>query len=75
MRTKILLLVSVQLLLFSTFLHAQVATNTGSIYGKVLDEKGGPLPGVNNQLDYAYGGRFGIRPFSEWYIKVSSYAY
>jgi hypothetical protein len=45
------------LLLFATFLFicgsvvAQVATKTGSIYGKILDDKGAPLPGVNVTLE------------------------
>lgn len=30
---------------------AQVATRTGSVYGRVLDEKGAPLPGVNITLE------------------------
>ncbi|HSE42309.1 MAG TPA: TonB-dependent receptor [Acidobacteriota bacterium] len=30
------------------------------------------LPFLDNQT-YAFSGRFGIRPFSEWYLKISGY--
>ena len=36
------------LILLSSVCFGQVATKTGSIYGKVLDEKRSPLPGVDN---------------------------
>ena len=36
---------------FSVGIHAQVATNTGSIYGKVVDEKRNPLSGVSVNLN------------------------
>src|SRR5262245_21942536 len=31
--------------------YAQIATKTGSIYGKAVDDKGAPLPGVNITLE------------------------
>lgn len=37
--------------LITVSLTAQVATNTGNIYGKVVDERSVPLPGVNVQLE------------------------
>jgi hypothetical protein len=50
MRNKILLLFAA-LLLITGSVFAQVATKTGSIYGKILDDKGAPLPGVNVTLE------------------------
>jgi hypothetical protein len=50
MRNKFLLLFATFLLLCGTVI-AQVATKTGSIYGKILDDKGAPLPGVNVTLE------------------------
>ena len=50
MRNKFLLLFAKFLLLCGTVI-AQVATKTGIIYGKILDDKGAPLPGVNITLE------------------------
>src|SRR5262245_65093493 len=53
MKTKWFLLMAVALLVvaFTFPVSAQVATKTGSIYGKVLDDKGAPLPGVGVTLE------------------------
>ncbi|MCI0416713.1 carboxypeptidase-like regulatory domain-containing protein, partial [bacterium] len=53
MKTKWFLLVAIALFVavFSLPASAQVATKTGSIYGKVLDDKGAPLPGVTVTLE------------------------
>jgi hypothetical protein len=45
------LLVSFVILFFCLTSNAQVSTNTGSIYGKVLDEQTLALPGVSVQLE------------------------
>src|SRR5262245_65006136 len=34
-----------------TTAHAQVSMKTGSIYGKVVDDQGAPLPGVNITIE------------------------
>ena len=52
MKTKLISLIS--LILFAAIampVFAQVATKTGSIYGKVVDDKGAPLPGVGITLE------------------------
>ena len=46
MRNKILLALVVGILAFTLPVFAQVSTKTGSIYGKTVDDKGAPLPGV-----------------------------
>jgi len=46
MSRKLFLVVALGLMVVSTTAFSQVATRSGSIYGKVLDEDGGPLPGV-----------------------------
>lgn len=53
MKTKWFLLMAVALLfvVFSFPTSAQIATKTGSIYGKVLDDKAAPLPGVTVTLE------------------------
>ena len=47
MRNKILLALVVGILAFTVPVFSQVATKTGSIYGKTVDDKGAPLPGVS----------------------------
>jgi len=51
MRNKLLLSLVVGILAFTLPVFAQVATKTGSIYGKVIDDKGAPLPGVSITLE------------------------
>ncbi|MCI0617424.1 TonB-dependent receptor, partial [bacterium] len=51
MRNKILLALVVGILAFTIPVFSQVATKTGSIYGKTIDDKGGPLPGVSITLE------------------------
>jgi hypothetical protein len=51
MRNKVLLAFVAGLLAFTIPVFAQVATRTGSIYGKVVDDKGAPLPGVSITLE------------------------
>lgn len=46
MSTKVLLYLVLGVFIFSLPVFAQVALKTGSIYGKVIDDKGAPLPGV-----------------------------
>ncbi|MCI0444028.1 carboxypeptidase-like regulatory domain-containing protein, partial [bacterium] len=50
MSTKVLLYLVLSVFIFSLPVFAQVATKTGSIYGKVIDDKGAPLPGVTVTL-------------------------
>ncbi len=50
MRNK-LLLALVLVLAFTIPVFAQVSMKTGSIYGKTIDDKGGPLPGVSITLE------------------------
>ena len=50
MRNKILLALVVALA-FTVPVFSQVATKTGSIYGKTVDDKGAPLPGVSITLE------------------------
>ncbi|HSE42519.1 MAG TPA: TonB-dependent receptor [Acidobacteriota bacterium] len=50
MRNKILLALVVALA-FTVPVFAQVALKTGSIYGKTVDDKGAPLPGVSITLE------------------------
>jgi hypothetical protein len=50
MRNKVLLTLVV-VLAFTLPVFSQVATKTGSIYGKVIDDKGSPLPGVSITLE------------------------
>jgi hypothetical protein len=50
MRNKILLALVVALA-FTVPVFAQVALKTGSIYGKTVDDKGAPLPGVGITLE------------------------
>jgi hypothetical protein len=51
MRNRILLLLVVGVLAFTIPVFGQVSTKTGSIYGKVVDDKGAPLPGVGITLE------------------------
>src|SRR5262245_42187175 len=51
MHEKQILLLFAGLLFCAGMVVAQVATRTGSIYGKVLDDKGAVLPGVNVTLE------------------------
>lgn len=51
MYKKYLLFSVLVLLLCSVPSFSQIATKTGSIYGKVLDDKGAPLPGVTITLE------------------------
>lgn len=51
MRNRILLALVVGILAFTLPVFSQVATKTGSIYGKVVDDKGAPLPGVSITLE------------------------
>lgn len=51
MKNKALLSLAVALLVFALPSFAQVALKTGSIYGKIADDKGVPLPGVGITLE------------------------
>jgi hypothetical protein len=51
MMKKALLLLLAGLLITTGSVFAQVATRTGSIYGRVIDDKGAPLPGVTVTLE------------------------
>jgi hypothetical protein len=51
MRNKLLLALVVGILAFTIPAFSQVATKTGSIYGKTIDDKGAPLPGVSVTLE------------------------
>ncbi len=51
MRNKILLALVVGILAFTLPVFAQIALKTGSIYGKTVDDKGAPLPGVSLTLE------------------------
>src|SRR5262245_48345012 len=51
MRNKVLLALVVGILAFTLPVFSQVATKTGSIYGKIVDDKGAPLPGVSITLE------------------------
>jgi hypothetical protein len=51
MSTKVLLYVVLSVFIFSLPVFSQVATRTGSIYGKIVDDKGAPLPGVTVTLE------------------------
>src|SRR5262245_39197004 len=51
MRNKVLLALVVGILAFTLPAFAQVGTKSGSIYGKVVDDKGAPLPGVGITLE------------------------
>ncbi len=51
MRNKLLLALVVGILAFTLPAFSQVSTKTGSIYGKTLDDKGAPLPGVSVTLE------------------------
>lgn len=51
MRNKVLLALVVGILAFTIPVFSQVATKTGSIYGKVIDDKGAALPGVGITLE------------------------
>ena len=51
MRNKILLALVVGILAFTLPVFSQVSTKTGSIYGKTVDDKGAPLPGVSITLE------------------------
>jgi hypothetical protein len=51
MRNKILLALVVGILAFTLPVFSQVGTKTGSIYGKAVDDKGAPLPGVSITLE------------------------
>ena len=51
MRNRFLYFLVVGLLAFHFSAFAQVAVRTGAIYGKVVDQNGAPLPGVNISLE------------------------
>ncbi|MCI0416639.1 carboxypeptidase-like regulatory domain-containing protein, partial [bacterium] len=53
MRSKLLLMLVAGLFVFAftSPASAQVATKAGSIFGKVTDDKGAPLPGVSITLE------------------------
>jgi len=51
MKFKYLLLLAACVLAFVSPAFSQVGTKTGSIYGKVVDDKGAPLPGVSVTLE------------------------
>jgi hypothetical protein len=51
MRNKLLLAFAVGILAFTIPAFSQVSTKTGSVYGKVIDDKGAPLPGVAVTLE------------------------
>ena len=51
MRNKILLALVVGIIAFTLPVFSQVSTKTGSIYGKTVDDKGAPLPGVSITLE------------------------
>src|SRR5262245_62581739 len=52
MKTKLLFMVVVVFALAFAFpVYSQIATKTGSIYGKTIDDKGTPLPGVTITLE------------------------
>ena len=51
MKFKYLFLIVAALALVTAPVFAQVATKTGSVYGKVLDDKKNPLPGVTVTLE------------------------
>jgi len=51
MRNKVLLSLVVGILAFTLPVFAQIGQKTGSIYGKVVDDKGAPLPGVGITLE------------------------
>lgn len=51
MKNKLLLFLVVGIFAFTIPVSAQIATKTGSIFGKVLDDKNTPLPGVNVTLE------------------------
>src|SRR5678815_4111184 len=51
MRNKILLALVVGILAFTLPVFSQVSMKTGSIYGKTVDDKGAPLPGVSITLE------------------------
>ncbi len=50
---RLFLSLTIGILFLSGFVAAQVATKTGSIYGKVTDDNGDPLPGVTLTLESA----------------------
>ena len=51
MKNKALLALVVGVLAFTLPAFAQIALKTGSIYGKIVDDKGAPLPGVSITLE------------------------
>jgi hypothetical protein len=51
MKLKLFLVAFALLALAVAPVMAQVSTRAGSVYGKVVDEKGAPLPGVNVTLE------------------------
>lgn len=51
MKVKMWWCAAIVVLLIAASLQAQTAFNTGSIYGKVIDDSGQPLPGVNVTLE------------------------
>lgn len=51
MRNKLASIFGIGILFIAIPLLAQVATKTGSIYGRVVDDKGSPLPGVSVTLE------------------------
>ena len=51
MRNKLFLCLVVGILAYTFPVLAQVSIRTGSVYGKVIDDKGAPLPGVAITLE------------------------
>ncbi|MCI0417216.1 TonB-dependent receptor [bacterium] len=51
MNKKFLLIVALGMILIAVPAFSQVATRAGSIFGKVVDDKGAPLPGVSITLE------------------------
>lgn len=51
MNRKFFLFVALGMIVLSTTVFSQVATRAGSIFGKVVDDDGGPLPGVSITLE------------------------
>ena len=57
---------------FSLPAFAQVSTKTGSIYGKTIDDKGAPLPGVSITLESDVLTQTSAMSGSRWFSFCSS---
>ncbi|MCI0417218.1 TonB-dependent receptor [bacterium] len=51
MNKKFFLIVVLGMIVFISAAFSQVSTKSGTIYGKVIDEDGGPLPGVSITIE------------------------